>query len=142
MRRISIFDLRRRLQSRPGQGLVEFVLVAPMLLILIFGLIEFARGWNIRHVITDAAREGARVLAVRSDSAGAAQAISTALGTAGLSMANATVVFANVTTPGGDPGSQVTIQYPYNLHIVGTLLGWAIPNRQLTIGTVFTMRNE
>ena len=60
-------EVRRSCGRREGQSLVEFVMVAPLLLLLIFGLVEFARAWNIRHVITDAAREGARTLAVDND---------------------------------------------------------------------------
>ena len=131
------------MRSRRGQGLVEFVLVAPMLLLLILGLVEFARAWNIRHVITDAARESARYMAVRYDTAGANHAIATAFGTAGLDTARATIAFALVATPTGPAsGTEVTIEYPYNLGIVGRLLGWALPNRQLNINTAVTMRNE
>jgi Flp pilus assembly protein TadG len=113
-----------------------------MLLLLIFGLVEFARAWNIRHVITDGAREAARYMAVRYDTVGANQAIAAAFGTAGLKTASATISFASVTTSSGDAGTEVSIEYPYTLGIVGRLLGWALPNRQLNINTAVTMRNE
>lgn len=58
----------RRLTGRPlraredgGQSLVEFVLVLPVLLVLVFGIIEFANAWRTSQIVTNAAREGARM---------------------------------------------------------------------------------
>ena len=57
---------RRKLGSR-GASLVEFALLAPLLIILLFGIIEFAwlfaQNLNVRH----GAREGARLAAVNFD---------------------------------------------------------------------------
>ena len=43
-----------------GQALVEFALILPIILLLVVGMLEFARAWNLHQVMTDAAREGAR----------------------------------------------------------------------------------
>ena len=51
-------------KKESGQTLVELALVLPFLLILIFGTIEFGRIFHATHVITSAAREGARAAAV------------------------------------------------------------------------------
>lgn len=135
---------RPTLRSRPGQGLVEFVLVAPLLLILLFGIIEFARAWNIRHVVTDAAREGARNLAVDNANLtpdSVTVLIGNALTAAGLNPANATI---SLDENGGTPGqpSTVSIQYPYQLGVIRVLLGWAVDQGQLNIRSTFVMRNE
>src|SRR5438309_466118 len=47
-----------------GQNLVEFVLVAPILLVLILGIMEGGLFVNARITLDNAAREGARVAAV------------------------------------------------------------------------------
>ncbi|HEX6309307.1 MAG TPA: TadE/TadG family type IV pilus assembly protein [Longimicrobiales bacterium] len=147
----------RQLRNRPGQGLVEFVLIAPVLLLLILGLIEFARAWNIRHVITDAAREGARNLAIdnnlvtpdsvltlinRNLAASRLQAATWQPPDAAGSCSPAPCVV--LLDGGGAVGSQarVHIRYPYDLGVVRTLLGWAVPQGQLNITTTFVMRNE
>ena len=57
--------MRRLLRDERASALVEFALVVPLLLALVLGIIEFGRAWNIDHVITDAAREGARRAVVR-----------------------------------------------------------------------------
>jgi Flp pilus assembly protein TadG len=60
--------MRRTLSRIPGgdrgAAAVEFALVLPLLLILIFGLIDFGRALNEQIVLTQAAREGARVAAL------------------------------------------------------------------------------
>jgi Flp pilus assembly protein TadG len=55
---------RRRRQSESGQTLVEFALVAPLLLMVIFGTIEFCFLYQSVNTVNFAAREGARVGAV------------------------------------------------------------------------------
>ena len=50
----------RHLRGRKGQALAEFALILPVLFLLIAGIIEFGRAWNIKQAVTDAAREGAR----------------------------------------------------------------------------------
>jgi Flp pilus assembly protein TadG len=46
-----------------GQGLVEFALVAPLLIGLAFGIFDFGRGMSANITITNSSREGARYLA-------------------------------------------------------------------------------
>jgi Flp pilus assembly protein TadG len=48
------------MKSQTGQALVEFAIVFPLLLILIFGIIEFSILLFDKAVITNASREGAR----------------------------------------------------------------------------------
>jgi TadE-like protein len=46
--------------NRKGQAAVELALVLPVILLLVVGMLEFARAWNLHQSITDAVREGAR----------------------------------------------------------------------------------
>jgi Flp pilus assembly protein TadG len=46
--------------NRKGQAAVELALVLPVVLLLVVGMLEFARAWNLHQVVTDAVREGAR----------------------------------------------------------------------------------
>jgi Flp pilus assembly protein TadG len=50
----------RRFTREHGQSIAEFALVAPILFILIFGIIDTARAYNAWVNIQGAAREGAR----------------------------------------------------------------------------------
>lgn len=48
-------------RTRRGQAVVEFALVLPVFLLLLFGALEFGRVFVRLHLMTNAAREGARV---------------------------------------------------------------------------------
>jgi Flp pilus assembly protein TadG len=54
----------RRSRDESGQSLVEFALVAPILLLLVLGIFWFATTLNNWLVMTDATRSAARALAV------------------------------------------------------------------------------
>lgn len=56
--------IRTCLQNHRGQALVEMALVLPLLLLILFGTIEFGRVLNQYLVVTAAAREGARAAVV------------------------------------------------------------------------------
>jgi Flp pilus assembly protein TadG len=47
--------------SRRGAHIVEMALVLPILIMIVFGIIEFARANQIRQTVKQAAYEGARV---------------------------------------------------------------------------------
>jgi hypothetical protein len=47
-----------------GQAMVEFALILPFLAFFLMAIIEIGRAWNIKQVVTDASREGARLAVV------------------------------------------------------------------------------
>ena len=51
---------RKAVSRRKGTTLVEFAIVAPLVFLFIFGLVEFGRMVMVHQIITNAAREGAR----------------------------------------------------------------------------------
>ncbi len=55
----SICDNRER-----GATAVEFALLLPLLLLLVFGIVDFGRALNAQETLTQAAREGARLAAL------------------------------------------------------------------------------
>ena len=65
-------EMRTLAKHDKGQSLVEFALVIPILLLLMVGIMEFSRAWMTKNIMTAAAREGARVLAVGEDGVAAA----------------------------------------------------------------------
>lgn len=54
----------RRFKSSRGQSLVEFAMVLPMVMILIFGVIDFGMALRSYITITNATREGGRFAAL------------------------------------------------------------------------------
>ena len=47
-----------------GAAAVEFALVLPVLLLLVFGIIDFGRAYHSQVTLTHGAREGVRILAL------------------------------------------------------------------------------
>lgn len=67
-----LFKFRK---NEKGQAIVEFALVFPILMLLILGIIEFGWLFNGKLILTSAAREGARVVAVTKSEAKADAAV-------------------------------------------------------------------
>ena len=57
-------NIRRRLMCDRGAELIEFAIVTPLLLLLVFGIANFGLMFQRYEVLTNAAREGARVAAL------------------------------------------------------------------------------
>lgn len=130
-----------RARQEAGQTLVEFSLVLPILLILIFGLVDFGRAFYTWLVVTNAAREGARTAAVQLPSAQVDASIVQAMGS--LPTANLTITKTNVQ---GTRGTPVTVTLSYNFDYVTpigplmALFGGSLA--EPTISSSSTMRLE
>ena len=57
----------RKRKERRGAVAVEFALVLPMLMLLVFGIIDFGRAYYTLNQIISSVREGARFAAVLED---------------------------------------------------------------------------
>lgn len=62
-----VSGVRNWRKTEAGQSLVEFSLILPVFLVLMFGLVDFGRAFYTWMIVTNAAREGARAGAVQLD---------------------------------------------------------------------------
>ncbi len=53
--------IRNLAKRTAGQAFVEFALILPVFLILVMGILDMARAYSTLQMVTNAAREGARV---------------------------------------------------------------------------------
>lgn len=104
-----------------GAAAVEFGLVAPLLLVLVGGIVEFSHMYNLQISVTQAAREAARTMAVEHDEA-AARAAGIA-GAPGLTAASFGFDFSSVCT--GSPGNAV-VTVTYTAGALTGLLGTSL----------------
>lgn len=54
-------------KTEQGQAMVEMALVLPILILIVFGIIEFGRIFNAKLIVTNASREGARYASVNGN---------------------------------------------------------------------------
>ena len=59
----------KRLHNERGQTMVEFTLVLPVLLVVLFGIIQFGITFSNYVALTDAVRAGARTAAISRSAA-------------------------------------------------------------------------
>jgi len=57
----------QRRQDERGAAMVEFALILPILVLFVFGIVEFGRAYSARIQLTAAVREGARAGALGGD---------------------------------------------------------------------------
>jgi hypothetical protein len=98
--------LRRRDR---GAAAVEFALVLPVLLIIVFGIIDFGRMLNAKITLTEAAREGARAAAVGTAADGENWVTKAAAG-----LGTVTVPTHDSCTVAGALNSKVVVSYNFS----------------------------
>jgi Flp pilus assembly protein TadG len=121
---------------------VEFAVVAPVFLLLVFGMIEYGRMVMVQQVITNASREGARVAVLDgSTTASVTSAVTSYLTAGSITGASVTV---NPDPPSnaqyGDPVT-VTVSIPFSqvswlpspMYLGGTTLTSATVMRRETM---------
>jgi Flp pilus assembly protein TadG len=144
--------LRQLIGSERGTALIETALTLPLLLLVSVGIFEFGRGFQTWQVLTNAAREGARVAVLPNAVAGAAEARVRQYMASGQlpNAANATVTLNPIASvsygAGTATASVVTVDYPFEFMVLqpvarmlvnGSTLGGPI-----TIRASAQMRNE
>lgn len=61
---MSLRHSRRHRPPRCGAAVVEFAIVAPLLFLLVLGMLEFGRGFMVKHALTNSARSVCRAAIV------------------------------------------------------------------------------
>ncbi len=99
-----------------GAALVEFALLLPVLVLLIFGIVEFGRAYNASVTLTHATREGVRELAISRDAGSAVAVTKSAAPT--LDPLQITVVTDDC-TPGEPTRVEATYPFHYSIPLFG-----------------------
>jgi Flp pilus assembly protein TadG len=131
---------RFRRFKRRGATAVEFAIVAPLFVLLVFGVIEFGRALMVKQIITNAAREGARRAIIESSTETEVKQVVNAYLT-GASVGGATVTVTPTTLNTLGLGDPVTVQVSVPFNSVSWLPSpWFLKNKTLSEST--TMRAE
>jgi len=134
-----------------GAAAIEFAIVAPLLLALLFGIIEFAIALFDQAMITNASREGARAGIVFNSGTPITDTqiravVSNYLSNNLISLGGASSPSTSITREGLNAGDDltVTVNYPYTFLVLRpliALLGGALPGT-LNLSATTVMRME
>lgn len=138
------------LKNNKGAAAVEFAIVLPLLILVLFGIIEFSVAFFDKAVITNASREGARAgILFRSGSRGAASEdaiinatvsnyIASNLITFGSAPATASTTISRTGFSVGDTLT-VTVSYPYSYLVLPGFVASITNPVNLTATTIMRM---
>src|SRR5262245_63710152 len=118
--------LARRLRGARGAELIELALILPSLLVVIAGIIDFALMFQAAEVVTNAAREGARVRVLPGyTDADVTARVDEYLAASGLTGWHNTAVTGFTFGGGGVPtsnGIEVNVAYQHQFIALGPML--------------------
>src|SRR6266566_856783 len=116
---------RAHMRDEKGQTMVEFTLVLPVLLVVLFGIIQFGIVFSNYIALTDAVRAGARTAAVsRSSTTPVADVQARVMDASGDLDSTKVNVPPPVTPSGWVHGGDVTVTatYPYSISLLGIVV--------------------
>jgi Flp pilus assembly protein TadG len=136
-----------RKRNERGAALVEAAITIPILLLIAVGIFEFGRAYQTWQVLTNAAREGARLAVTPASNAANVQAlVRTYMQNGGLpnyATADVQVVSEDLTS---GSASTITIGYPFSFMVLQPVIqlihAGSATGEPITMGATATMRNE
>ena len=132
---------RLRANDQVGASLVEFAILAPLFVMLLFGLLEFGLGVYNKGVLTNASREGARFGVVFTTPRKTAGEITAKVQEYLTKSGFTDTATINVTGAQGTSGSplSVAVTYPYTLQVLPNFVCSLTGPINLTSNTVMLM---
>lgn len=140
----------RRIRNQRGAALIETAITIPMVLLVSVGIFEFGRAYQTWQVLTNAAREGARVSIIAGTTDGqVSDAVRNYLAAGRITGAATApvVVERGVAFGGANTASRITVNYPFNFMVIGPVAKLVrgtstLGDNTLTMRAVALMRNE
>lgn len=140
-----------RFKSERGTAMIELALMLPLVLFISVGIFEFGRAYETMQVLTNAAREGARVAVLPNQPTDIVKTrVNAYMELGGLTTCDSCIVVTPtaIAIGGGSTasGSKVTVNYPFSFMVlqpVARLLvsGSTMP-AAFTMSAAAEMRNE
>jgi Flp pilus assembly protein TadG len=138
----------RLLRNERGAALLETAITIPIILLIAVGIFEFGRAYQTSQVLTNAAREGARIaILTETSDAQVRTVVRNYMASGGLP--NAATAAVNVdrnVEMGTSSASRVTISYPFQFIVLNPVVRLVTPGSEtgqpLTMQSIAVMRNE
>jgi Flp pilus assembly protein TadG len=148
-----VIDMRTRLaRNERGAALLETAITIPLILLISVGIFEFGRAYQTWQVLTNAAREGARIAVINGTTDDQVrQAVRDYMTGGRLTRAAAAPIDVDRNEPFGGAGSswtasQITVDYPFDFIVLNPVVRLVVSDSTtgapLTMRAVALMRNE
>ncbi len=140
--------MMKRFRNQRGAALIETAITLPLVLLVCVAIFEFGRAYQTWQVLTNAAREGARI-AVLPDYTDTMVTTTVQNYLTGGRLANAggaTILVVRNVPFGTTTASRVTVNYPFQFMVLGPVARLVRSNSTagapLTMSSSALMRNE
>ena len=121
---ILCIQLQKRGKRERGAAAVEFALIIPALLLILFGIMEFSRLYNEQISLSNAARSAVRVMSIGNDRSAAVTAAVDASPALNPALTSGQIVF----TPAScTPGATMKVTITYNAELMTGWFGATFP---------------
>ena len=136
------------IKNQRGAALLETAITIPIILLISVAIFEFGRAYQTWQVLTNAAREGARIaILTEKTDADVQSAVQNYMKTGGLPKYATAVVNINRNVPlGVNTASQVTVNYPFSFMVLNPVMNLvkkgSTAGSPITMQSVALMRNE
>ena len=133
-------------KNERGAALLETAITIPIILLITVGIFEFGRAYQTWQVLTNAAREGARIAILVDKTDDEVQtAVNNYITSGGLPATPTVNVDRNVAM-GTNTASRITVDYPFQFIVLNPVVRMVTPSSTtgapLTMQSTALMRNE
>jgi Flp pilus assembly protein TadG len=138
----------KRIRDEKGAALLEAAITVPIILLISVGIFEFGRAYQHQQVLTNAAREGARIAVIEGTSDEAIRArVNEYVKSGGLTkLTDADIVIQRAVAMTGTTASSVEVMYPFDFMVLKPVVRLISPGDNLgsriTMKAKTLMRNE
>ena len=138
---------KRLLRSERGAALLETAITLPLILLVSVAIFEFGRAYQTWQVLTNAAREGARVAILAGTTPDQIkEAVITYAAVGGLTVTADQIALDQGKALGSWTGSEIKVSYPFQFMVLNPVAKLvssdATAGSPLTMSAVAIMRNE
>jgi Flp pilus assembly protein TadG len=134
-------------KNERGAALLETAITIPIILLISVSIFEFGRAYQTWQVLTNAAREGARIaILIDKTDADVENAVKGYITSGGLPLGTSVVGIERNVAMGPNTASRITVNYPFSFIVLNPVIRLVTPSSTtgapLTMQSVALMRNE
>src|SRR5687767_9092124 len=141
--------MSKRIRNQRGAALIETAITIPLVLLVCVAIFEFGRAYQTWQVLTNAAREGARVAIITTNTdQQVTDAVQNYLANGFIpNPGSAGIVINRSEAMGDNTASRVTVNYPFSFIVLNPVAKLVVQTSTtgkaaLTMQSVAVMRNE